>query len=166
MAVDATRLAPGAISIFSVKQLKDRGDGLLWRYWLKWVVVDIDQQMVVAQLAKRGPYNDRAQLRPLVDTACQALSIRTALVDAEFDNERNHCHTRQVHDCHSIIPAKCGKAGWKKHKCASRNAATLPDRALSQASFGRDGFLDRQTQALFESSRLFLGNPEPASASA
>jgi IS5 family transposase len=116
VAVDATGLAPGAISTFFVKRRKDRGDGLPWRYWLKWVVVvDLTRQMVVAQLAKRGPNNDCAQLRPLVDTACRSLPIQTVLADAEFDSERNHRHIRQVHGLHSIIPAKRGKASWKKH---------------------------------------------------
>lgn len=37
VAVDATGLAPGAISTFFVNRKRDRGEGLPWRYWLKWV---------------------------------------------------------------------------------------------------------------------------------
>jgi len=36
VAVDATGLAPGAISTFFVKRAKDRGEGFTWRHWLKW----------------------------------------------------------------------------------------------------------------------------------
>lgn len=38
-AVDATGLAPGAISTFFINRKQDRGQGLPWRYWLQWVVV-------------------------------------------------------------------------------------------------------------------------------
>lgn len=133
VAVDATGLAPGAISTFFVKRQKDRGDGLPWRYWLKWVVVvDLTKQMVVAQLAKRGPYNDCAQLRPLMDAACQALPIQTVLADAEFDSERNHRHIRQVHGLHSIIPAKRGHASWKRHGVRAEMQQHFPKELYSK----------------------------------
>lgn len=127
VAVDATGLAPGAISTFFVNRRKDRGQGLPWRYWLKWVVVvDLSRQMLVAQLAKRGPYNDCAQLRPLVDTACEAIAVQTVLADAEFDSERNHRHIRQVHGCNSVIPAKRGKASWKRKGIRAEMQAQFP----------------------------------------
>lgn len=133
VAVDATGLAPGAISTFFVKRRKDGGEGLPWRYWLKWVVVvDVAQQMLVAQLAKRGPSNDCAQLRPLLDTACQALPIQTVLADAEFDSERNHRHIRQVHGLYSIIPAKRGKASWKRSGVRAEMQQNFPKQLYRQ----------------------------------
>jgi hypothetical protein len=60
VAVDATGLAPGAISTFYVRRTQNRGgEPMLWRRWLiKWlVVVDTDRQMVLAQQACSGPYN-------------------------------------------------------------------------------------------------------------
>jgi Transposase domain (DUF772) len=70
VAVDATGLAPGAISTFFVKRAKDRGEGFTWRHWLKWTMaVDVDRRLIVAQSARRGPYHDCATLRPLVDAA-------------------------------------------------------------------------------------------------
>jgi Transposase domain (DUF772) len=68
VAVDATGLAPGAISTFFVKRAKDHGEGFTWRHWLKWTMV-VDRQLIVAQAARRGPTNDCALLRPLVDAA-------------------------------------------------------------------------------------------------
>jgi len=58
-AVDATGLAPGAISTFYVRRTHNRGgEPMLWRRWLKWlVVVDTDRQMVLAQEACSGPYS-------------------------------------------------------------------------------------------------------------
>jgi hypothetical protein len=113
VAVDATGLAPGAISTFFVKRAKDRGEGFTWRHWLKWtMVVDVDRQLMVAQTAHRGPTNDRATLRPLVDAAHQRVPIALVLADAEFDRERNHQHIRQILQAYSVIPAKRGGAGW------------------------------------------------------
>jgi hypothetical protein len=70
VAVDATGLAPGAISTSFVKRVKDCGEGFTWRHWLEWtMVVDVDRQLIVAQTARRGPTNDCAMMRPLVDAA-------------------------------------------------------------------------------------------------
>src|SRR3972149_10880083 len=90
LAVDATGLAPGAISTFFINRKRDRDQGLPWRYWLKWVVVvETKHQLLLAQIAKRGPYNDCALLRPLLDIAHEVTPARRVLADAEFDSERN-----------------------------------------------------------------------------
>lgn len=113
-AVDATGLAPGAISTFFINRKRDRGQALPWRYWLKWVVVvETTHQLLLAQIAKRGPYNDCALLRPLVDIAHAVMPARCVLADAEFDSERNHRHIREVHHMKSVIPAKRGKKTWR-----------------------------------------------------
>jgi hypothetical protein len=76
VAVDATGLAPGAISTFFVKRAKDRGEGVTWRHWLKWTMaVDVDRRCIVAQTTRRGPHNDCATRRPLVDAAHQRRPI-------------------------------------------------------------------------------------------
>jgi len=114
VAVDATGLAPGAISTFFVKRAKDRGEGFTWRHWLTWTMaVDVDSRIILAQTARRGPTNDCATLRPLVDTAHQRLPIGLVLADAEFDSERHHQHIRQVLKAHRVIPAKRGGAAWR-----------------------------------------------------
>lgn len=108
-AVDTTGLTQGAISTFFINQKRDRGQGSPWRYWLKWVVVvDTKYQLLLAQIAKRGPYNDCAMLRPLVDVAHLVMPASYVLADAEFDSERNHKHIREIHHMISIIPAKRG----------------------------------------------------------
>jgi DDE family transposase len=91
VAVDATGLTPGAISTFFVKRAKDREPGFTWRHWLKWLLaVDVDRRIILAQTARRGPTNDVATWRPLVDTAHQQGPIGLVLADAEFDSARNH----------------------------------------------------------------------------
>jgi hypothetical protein len=114
VAVDATGLAPGAISTFFVKRANDRGEGFTWRHWLKWTMVaDIDRHVILAQTARRGPTNDCATLRPLVSAAHERVPIGVVLADAEFDSARNHQHIRQTLRAQSIIPAKRGGAQWR-----------------------------------------------------
>ncbi|MDQ4146864.1 MAG: transposase [Pseudomonadota bacterium] len=114
VAVDATGLTPGAISTFFVKRIKDRAPGFTWRHWVKWITaVDVDRRLIVAQAARRGPTNDCATLRPLVDAARRRVPIGLVLADAEFDSERNHRHIRTALQANSMIPAKRGHADWR-----------------------------------------------------
>src|SRR6266446_1345090 len=73
VAVDATGLAQGAVSTFFVRRMHHHGQKPLpWRHWLKWVVaVDLDQQFVLSQLARRGPWNDCANLPAVVAAASE-----------------------------------------------------------------------------------------------
>jgi hypothetical protein len=97
-----------------VKRAKDRGDGFEWQHWLKWTMaVDVDRQGIVAQTARRGPYNESATLRPLVDRAQARVLIGVVLADAEFDSERHHQHSRHTLQAQSVIPAKRGGANWR-----------------------------------------------------
>ena len=132
-AVDATGLAPGAISTFFINRKRDRGQGLPWRYWLKWVVVvETQHQLLLAQIAKRGPYNDCALLRPLVDIAHQVTPASYVLADAEFDSERNHRHIREIHHMKSIIPAKRGKKTWRLNGIRAQMKSNFPAKKYSQ----------------------------------
>jgi hypothetical protein len=48
-AVDATGLASGAISTFSVRRAKDGELGFTWRHWLTWTMaVDVDGRLILA----------------------------------------------------------------------------------------------------------------------
>jgi hypothetical protein len=132
-AVDATGLAPAAISTFFINRKRDRGEGLPWRYWLKWVVVvETKHQLLLAQIAKRGPYNDCALLRPLLDIAHQVMPASLVLADAEFDSERNHKHIREVHHMKSIIPAKRGKKTWHLKGIRAQMKNNFPAKKYSQ----------------------------------
>jgi hypothetical protein len=128
VAVDATGLASGAISTFYVRRTRDRErKPMLWRSWLKWlVVVDTDRQMVLAQEARSGPYNGSAMLRPLVDAAHQVTPLGEVLADAEFDSEHNHHHVREQLASASVIPAKRGKATWQVQGYRAKMRAAFP----------------------------------------
>lgn len=132
-AVDATGLAPGAISTFFINRKRDRGQGLPWRYGLKWiVVVETKHQLLLAQIAKRGPYNDCALLRPLVDMAHQVMPASYVLADAEFDSERNHKHIREIHHMKSSIPAKRGKKTWRLNGIRAQMKNNFPAKKYGQ----------------------------------
>jgi Transposase DDE domain/Transposase domain (DUF772) len=142
VAVDATGLAPGAVSTFYVRRTRNRGgEPMLWRRWLKWlVVVDTDRQILLAQEACSGPYNGSAMLRPLTDTAREAVPLGVVLADAEFDSEHNHRHVRERLGAVSVIPAKGGKATWRVQGYRARMRTAFPSllyrrRALVESVF-------------------------------
>ena len=115
VAIDATGLAQGAVSTFFVRRMHHHGQKPLpWRHWLKWVVVvDLDQQFLLSQMARRGPWNDCGNLPAMVEAASQQTRIGVVLADAEFDSERNHTYIRRQLGAQSVIPAKRGKKTWR-----------------------------------------------------
>lgn len=70
------------------------------------IVVDVQQQILLAQRAHQGPGSDVRALRPLLQVAARGVPIRRVLADAEFDSEPNHQYIRQSLRAESIIPAK------------------------------------------------------------
>ena len=107
MAVEATGLAPGAISTFFIRRREQRGGGSYAVALLSQVALAVDtgKRLILAQRAHQERVNDCANLPPLLDEVVQGSSIGTVLADAEFDSERNHRHIREQIGAHSIIPA-------------------------------------------------------------
>lgn len=134
VAVDATGLAPGSISTFFIRRREQHaGAPMPWRYWLKWLLaVDTRLRIILAQKAHRGPVNDCATLRPLLDEVHQHSAIGKVLADAEFDSERNHRHIREQIGAESIIPAKRGKASWKIRGIRAQMRAAFPTEPYRQ----------------------------------
>src|SRR5436189_4004992 len=134
VAVDATGLAPGAISTFFIRRREQHGGAAMpWRYWLKWLLaVDTRLRVMLAQKAHQGPVNDCATLRPLLDEVVTTLPITTVLADAEFDSERNHRHIREQCRAKSIIPAKRTRPEWKLHGVRAQMRAAFPAKAYRQ----------------------------------
>jgi hypothetical protein len=74
---------------------------------LKWlIVVDVRQQILLAQRARQGPGCDARALPGLLDVAARSAPLGVVLADAEFDSEANHEHIRQRLGAKSIIPAR------------------------------------------------------------
>jgi hypothetical protein len=135
VAVDSTGLTPTAVSTFFIKRARDRGEGFTWRHWLKWTVsVEVERRLILSQVARRGPYNDCAKLRPLLKNARRLLRIRLVVADAEFDSERNHRYIRQTVRAMSVIPAKRGKRTWKIKGTRAEMRRTFPKALYGQRS--------------------------------
>jgi hypothetical protein len=134
VAVDATGLAPGAISTFFIRRREQHGGAAMpWRYWLKWLLaIDTRLHVILAQRAHRGPVNDCATLRPLLNEIAEANSIGTVVADAEFDSERNHQHIRQRLGAQSIIPAKRTRPEWKISGVRAQMRAAFPAECYRQ----------------------------------
>lgn len=136
VAVDATGLAQGAVSTFFVRRMHHRGQKRLhWRHWLKWVVVvDLDQQFLLSQIARRGPWNDCANLPAVVEAASEQTRIGLVLADAEFDSEGNHTYIRKQLGAQSVIPAKRGKKTWRIHGVRAEMRRAFPRRLYRRRS--------------------------------
>jgi hypothetical protein len=128
VAVDATGLAQGAVRTFFVRRMHHhKQKPLPWRHWLKWVVVaDLDQQFLLAQIARRGPWNDCANLPAVVETASQQTRIGLVRAAAEFDSERNHSYIRKRLGAQSVIPAQRGKKTWRIHGVRAEMRRSFP----------------------------------------
>ena len=128
--VDATGLAQGAVSTFFVRRMHHHGQKPLpWRHWLKWVIVaDLDEQFLLSQMARRGPWNDCANLPTVVGAASQETPIGWVLADGEFDSERNHTYIRRELGARSVIPAKRGKKTWHLHGVRAEMRRAFPQR--------------------------------------
>lgn len=92
-----------------VNRARDRGQGLTWRYWLDWVIVaDVPRQRMLAQMARRGPCNERrcSRRRSSARHLTPPLTTMHCMVaDAEFDSERNQPFIRQDFGALSVISA-------------------------------------------------------------
>src|SRR5579875_2730334 len=134
--VDATGLAQGAVSTLFVRRMHHHAQKPLpWRHWLKWLVVaDLDQRFVLWQIARRGPWNDCANLPAVIEAAAQQTRIGLVLADAEFDSERNHTYIRRHLGAQSVIPAKRGKKTWRLHGVRAEMRRAFPRRLYRHRS--------------------------------
>ena len=107
-AIDGTGLSDTSVSTFFHRRLEQHAHGTRPRRpWLKWlIVVDVQQQILLAQRARQGPGCDARSLPGLLDMAARGAPLGVVLADAEFDSEANHQHIRQRLGAKSIIPAR------------------------------------------------------------
>jgi len=107
-AIDGTGLSDTSVSTFFHRRLEQQAHGPRPRRpWLKWlIVVDVQQQILLAQRARQARGCDTRALPGLLDVAARGAPIGVVLADAEFDSEANHQHIRQCLGAKSIIPAR------------------------------------------------------------
>jgi hypothetical protein len=82
----------------------------------------------LAQIARRGPWNDCGNLPAVIEAASEQTCIGLVLADAEFDSERNHTYIRQKLGAQSVIPAKRGKKTWRIHGVRAEMRRAFPRR--------------------------------------
>jgi len=112
------------------------------------VAVDLDQQFVLSQLARRGPWNDCANLPAVVEAASQQTRVGLVLADAEFDSERNHTYIRKRLGAQSVISRQTWKENLARARSARRDAMCIPATDLSPPRPDREPVLFGQTKTL------------------
>lgn len=116
VAVDATGLAPGAISTFlfgGASTMVAQPRRIVAGSNGSWLSIPVGASSW-AQKAHHGPTNDCATLPSLLEQVDKGQSlIGTVVADAEFDSERNHRYVREQLGAESIIPPKRSKPSWK-----------------------------------------------------
>jgi Transposase DDE domain len=129
VAVDGTH---NSVSAFFIRRREPPADcSPRHRHWLKWVnVVDVQQQILLAQRAHQGPGSDVRALPGLLDVGARGAPIALLLADAEFDSEPNHQHIRQR--ARSIIPAK--RRGIPNGTMRNQMYRAFPERPYRQRS--------------------------------
>jgi transposase len=70
---------------------------------------DCDTHLMIGVLASRGPQPDVDRFAPLLDATLANVRVTSALADAGYDSEANHCHARERRGVRSFIPAKHGR---------------------------------------------------------
>ena len=97
-------------------------------------MVDLDQQFLLSQIARRGPWNDCANLPAVIQAASEQTRIGLGLADAEFESERIHTYIRQHLGPQSVIPAKRGKKTWRIHGVRAEMRRAFPRRLYRRRS--------------------------------
>jgi hypothetical protein len=70
------------------------------------MVVEVRQQILLAQRARQGPGCDAPSLPGLRDVAARGAPLGLVLADAQFDSQAHHQHLRQRLGAQSILPAR------------------------------------------------------------
>ena len=96
-------------------------------------MVDLREQFILSQLARRGPWNDCGKLPAVVETAGQNTRIGLDLADAEFDSERNHTYIREQLGARGVIPAKRGKKTWRVHGVRAQIRRAFREKSIAAA---------------------------------
>jgi len=91
-------------------------------------VADLDQQFLLSQTGRLGPWNDCANLPAIVELITQEDTIRIVLSEAEFVSERNHSYMRQQLGAQSTIPPKGGKKTKRVRGVRAKMRRAFPQR--------------------------------------
>lgn len=74
---------------------------------------ECDTHILIAAIPRRGPAVDTDRFVPLLEAVLKRVKLTTALADAGFDSEPNHCYAREERGVRSVIPATAGRPTTK-----------------------------------------------------
>jgi hypothetical protein len=115
-ALDSTGFPCGHASHYYTRRRADGGKTpVFYRYYAKLeIVTDCATHFILAAIAGRGPAVDVDRFVPLLDQALDRVLLDSALADAGYDCEANHCYARQTCGVRSYIPARHGRPSKNK----------------------------------------------------
>jgi hypothetical protein len=108
----------------------------------------LKRQLILAQHARQGLWNDCATLPALVTRARQHTAIGCVLADAEFDSERNYTFCRQQLKADSVIPAK-RRSTCRAFRGTPADVRTFPRPKVCPELPDRECLFGRETQTLW-----------------
>jgi hypothetical protein len=110
-ALDSTGFPCGHASLYYTRRrAADGKTPVFYRHYAKLeIAADCATHLIVAAIAGRGPSVDVDRFVPLLDEALDHILIDSALADAGYDSEPNHCHARLTRGVRSYIPALHGR---------------------------------------------------------
>jgi hypothetical protein len=116
-ALDSTGLDCGYASRYYIRRrngsLKQWQTVAYSRYAKLEASFDTKSHLMLAALVGRGPRVDTDRFVPLLDATLSNVCIQTALADAGYDSEPNHCYAREKRGVRSFIPATAGRPTQK-----------------------------------------------------
>ena len=114
-ALDSTGFPCGHASLYYTRRRADGGKNpVFYRHYAKLeLATDCATHLILAAIAGRGPRVDVDRFVPLLDQALGRIVLDSALADAGYDSEANHCHARQTRGVRSYIPARHGRPTQK-----------------------------------------------------
>src|SRR6202041_2270985 len=120
-----------------------------WRHWLKWVVVvDLDQQFLLSQIARRGPWNDCANLPAVVEAASEQTRIGLGAGRRRVrQRKESHLHPETTRGAERD-PRQARKENLAHSWSTRPDAASLSATALPAPIPDREPFQFGKTQAL------------------
>jgi hypothetical protein len=113
VALDSTGLDCGHASHYYIRRrasITGPWQTVTYTYYAKLeAAFDCQSHLMVGVLVGRGPQPDTDRFRPLLEATVANVRPQSALADAGYDSEANHCYAREAHGVRSFIPATIGR---------------------------------------------------------
>jgi hypothetical protein len=147
-ACDATGLRTSRASYYFVRRLREMGQRVRRRAWLKYsLLVEVRRRAILAQRAGLGPCSDIPELPPLVASGARVARLGVEMSDAGFDWEEKHRFVREVIGALGVIPAKRGRPMREPRGYRGLMAISFPRGLYRLRNLAGNGHLGHEAQA-------------------